>query len=79
MISITIVLETLQLKCQADLVLLEANPLEDITNTRLITGVMVRGRWYTRNYLNIMLDKIAEANKEVSEELISRNGRDNRS
>lgn len=30
---------------QADLVLLTANPLEDISNTRSIEGVMVDGRW----------------------------------
>jgi len=29
----------------ADLVLLDANPFENIANTRRITGVMVRGRW----------------------------------
>jgi imidazolonepropionase-like amidohydrolase len=29
----------------ADLVLLEANPLEDIAHTRRICGVMLRGRW----------------------------------
>jgi imidazolonepropionase-like amidohydrolase len=31
---------------QADLVLLDANPLEDIGNSRRIHGVMVRGTWY---------------------------------
>lgn len=30
---------------RADLVLLAANPLEDIANTRRIRGVVVRGRW----------------------------------
>ncbi|MEO6211838.1 MAG: amidohydrolase family protein [Gemmatimonadaceae bacterium] len=30
---------------RADLVLLDANPLEDIRNTRRIRGVMVRGAW----------------------------------
>jgi hypothetical protein len=30
---------------QADLILLDANPLENIENTRRIAGVMVRGRW----------------------------------
>jgi imidazolonepropionase-like amidohydrolase len=30
---------------RADLVLLEANPLEDITNTRKITGVLYRDNW----------------------------------
>lgn len=32
---------------QADLVLLDANPLEDIGNSRRIHGVMVRGTWYS--------------------------------
>jgi len=32
---------------EADLVLLNANPLEDIANTRRIHGVMVRGSWYS--------------------------------
>jgi hypothetical protein len=35
----------------ADLVLLDANPLEDITNTRRIAGVVVRGRWFDRDQL----------------------------
>ena len=30
----------------ADLVLLDANPFDDITNTRRIHGVMLRGTWY---------------------------------
>jgi hypothetical protein len=33
---------------RADLVLLEANPLEDVANVARISGVMVRGRWYSR-------------------------------
>jgi imidazolonepropionase-like amidohydrolase len=32
---------------QADLVLLDANPLDDIGNSRRIHGVMVRGSWYS--------------------------------
>lgn len=36
----------------ADLVLLDANPLENIGNTRRINGVMVRGVWHTRAYLD---------------------------
>ena len=45
---------------RADLVLLEANPLEDIANTRQIVGVMVRGRWYSRADLDIMLEAVAK-------------------
>jgi len=32
---------------EADLVLLDANPLEDILNSRRIHGVMVRGNWHS--------------------------------
>jgi imidazolonepropionase-like amidohydrolase len=33
---------------RADLILLDANPLEDINNTTHILGVMVRGNWLTK-------------------------------
>ncbi len=32
----------------ADVVLLDANPLEDITNTTKIAGVLINGRWMSR-------------------------------
>ena len=32
---------------EADLVLLDSNPLADISNTRRVHGVMLRGRWYS--------------------------------
>lgn len=35
----------------ADLVLLDGNPLESITNTRKISGVAVRGQWFDRGHL----------------------------
>jgi imidazolonepropionase-like amidohydrolase len=44
---------------RADMVLLNANPLDDITNTHQIAGVMVRGRWLTQADLQGMLDDIA--------------------
>lgn len=44
----------------ADLVLLDGNPLSDITATRRITGVMARGWWYPRAELDRMLDQAAE-------------------
>ncbi len=44
----------------ADLVLLDANPLEDIANTRRIAGVMLRGRWFSRQDLDAMLADVAE-------------------
>jgi imidazolonepropionase-like amidohydrolase len=36
---------TIRMAGRADLVLLDANPLENIANTRRIAGVMIRGRW----------------------------------
>ena len=39
----------------ADLVLLEANPLEDIRNTQRIDLVIMNGRFYDRKALDKML------------------------
>lgn len=46
----------------ADLILLDANPLDDIKNTRKISGVFVDGRWITRKMLNKMLANLEEKN-----------------
>jgi imidazolonepropionase-like amidohydrolase len=43
----------------ADLVLLDADPLEDIRNTQKIRGVMMRGRYYSRQALDAMLERTA--------------------
>lgn len=40
----------------ADLVLLDDNPLADVTSTRRIHGVMARGRWLDRGELDRMLE-----------------------
>jgi len=45
---------------RADLVLLDANPLEDIAKTRQISGVMVQGRYFDKSDLGLMLDLIAQ-------------------
>lgn len=42
---------------RADLVLLAANPLDDIAHTRERQGVMVRGRWYAQAELERMVDE----------------------
>jgi imidazolonepropionase-like amidohydrolase len=44
---------------RADMVLLNANPLENIGNTREIAGVMVRGQWLPQETLGAMLDELA--------------------
>lgn len=46
--------------CIADLVLLEANPLEDIGATRSIKGVMRAGEWFDRERLDQALAAIEE-------------------
>ena len=43
----------------ADLVLLDADPLADIANSRRIAGVMVRGQWFDRAALDAMLAGVA--------------------
>ena len=47
----------------ADVVLLEADPLADIGNTRRIAGVMVRGRWLDRAEIDAGLAAIAERHR----------------
>lgn len=42
----------------ADLILLDANPLADISNTRKINSVVVNGRLLKRQDLNAILDKV---------------------
>lgn len=49
---------TVEVKKAADLVLLNANPLEDIRNTQNIEGVILRGRYYSRKDLNAMLKPV---------------------
>jgi imidazolonepropionase-like amidohydrolase len=46
---------TIETGKRADLVLVAGNPLEDITNTQNILGVMARGRWYPQNALAEMI------------------------
>jgi hypothetical protein len=43
---------------RADLLLLEADPLADISNTRRIAGVMVRGRWMPKDELDASLEAV---------------------
>ena len=42
----------------ADLVLLDANPLQDIRNTKKIFGVVVGGKYYSRAALDKMLAQV---------------------
>jgi imidazolonepropionase-like amidohydrolase len=44
---------------RADLILLDANPLEDLANIQRQAGVMVRGRWLPQSEIQTRLDQIA--------------------
>ena len=48
---------TVQTGLAADLILLGANPLQEITNSKRIYGVMVRGQWLPRADLDRMLQR----------------------
>lgn len=49
---------TLEVGKHANLVLLEANPLDDIRNSRKIAGVILRGNWLGRPQLKQMLEDV---------------------
>lgn len=53
---------------RADLVLLSANPLDDITNYRQIEGVMAQGSWHEADALQAMRAKSAKAYDDLAEE-----------
>lgn len=46
----------------ADLILLNANPLEDMKALKEISGVMVRGQWLSKDEIDAKLAEIAERN-----------------
>jgi imidazolonepropionase-like amidohydrolase len=50
----------------ADLVLLDANPLEDIRNTRRIAGVVVNGRWLAQSELQKLLSEAERSAAKAS-------------
>jgi imidazolonepropionase-like amidohydrolase len=45
----------------ADLVLLDANPLENIANTKRIRAVVLAGHYFSRADLDVMLKRVAHA------------------
>jgi hypothetical protein len=46
----------------ADLVLLDANPLDNIENTKKISGVFLNGRWVDKARIDVMLSDLAARN-----------------
>lgn len=51
---------TIRTGLNADLVLLDANPLENVDNAQRIAGVMVRGNWLPKSYIDAQLAAIAQ-------------------
>ena len=54
---------TIEVGKRADLILLDANPLEDISNFARRSGVMVRGRWLSEREIQSRLDQIAASHR----------------
>lgn len=42
---------------RADLLLLQHNPLDSVSNTRVRKGVLARGNWYAQDQLDVMVDR----------------------
>lgn len=53
----------------ADLVLLAANPLEDISNTLKIEGVVLDGNWLARHKLDALQEEVAAAYREMEQNM----------
>jgi len=51
---------TIQKGRDADLILVDANPLESVENLKKISGVLVRGFWLSESTIQERLDEIAE-------------------
>jgi imidazolonepropionase-like amidohydrolase len=52
---------TIEVGKRADLVLLDQNPLTNITNTRGVSGVILRGRWLSKGELDKSVEAISAA------------------
>jgi imidazolonepropionase-like amidohydrolase len=56
---------TIEVGKQADLILLDANPLDDVTNSRKIAGVIVAGRWLANTKIKGMLADLSSRNTKA--------------
>ena len=55
---------TVEVGLRADLILLDASPLQSVANLTKRAGVMVRGRWLPESELRKMLENVAALNRE---------------
>lgn len=49
----------------ADMIMVEANPLEEVGNAAKRVGVMVRGRWYSESDLQTRLEALAKKYRDA--------------
>ena len=66
---------TIEINKYADLILLDANPLEDIKNTRTINGVFVNGTWLDKEQIEKMLSNLEKWNLSNKEKYKWKNRR----
>jgi imidazolonepropionase-like amidohydrolase len=52
----------------ADLILLDANPLEDVKNCRKISGVFVNGKWLDKRTIDAMLADLSRRNTAAKDQ-----------
>lgn len=52
---------------RADIVLLESNPLDDITVTRKIEAVIINGKWMHKNILRQKLSELSKRNSAMKD------------
>jgi hypothetical protein len=54
---------------RADLILLSANPLENLANLKQLTGVMVRGRWWPSTRIAEMREEVARRYQPIKRDV----------
>ncbi len=69
-LGIDSVIGTVEIGKFADLLLLEANPLLDINNTRNISGVLVNGRYLDKAEINTMLTDLSSRNTALKDKYV---------
>ena len=59
---------TIEVGKRADLILLDQNPLDDISNLKNHSGVMVAGRWLSKDFISEKLSQIEASYKNQKED-----------
>jgi imidazolonepropionase-like amidohydrolase len=59
---------TIEVGKRADLILVDQNPLDDISNLKNHSGVMVAGRWLSKDFISEKLSQIEASYKNQKED-----------